>query len=203
MSETTTTSDTDTVTLVIHKYQVDMLAKNGATLVDQGGNSYSINSLMLSGRMSLDCGIYKPKSNGDSNIKYLIQPYLSSSYDKKDIPLLNILASPMSSREREKGYYTNDPYKINENAGMGGSSKWEMAPQVTIIDVTSKTQDGNLTDSGSKILTGGTHGRRCSDYYVVLNEVLDMTKLVNPNDVSLSSVDFSFLVNPNRYKKDT
>ena len=35
---TTPTSNTDTVTLVIHKSLVDMLAKKGANIVDQSGN---------------------------------------------------------------------------------------------------------------------------------------------------------------------
>ena len=35
-----------------------------------------------------------------------------------------------------------------------------------------------------------------------LNEVLDVTDSVNPNNVSLHSVDFGFLINSNRDKKD-
>ena len=40
------------------------------------------------------------------------------------------------------------------------------------------------------ISTIGPHGRLCFDYYVLLNEVLDMTDLVNPNAVSIRSEDF-------------
>ena len=41
-----------------------------------------------------------------------------------------------------------------------------------------------------KISTIGPHGRLRFDYYVGLNEVLDMTDLVNPNAVSIRSEDF-------------
>ena len=80
-------------------------------------------------------------------------------------------------------------------------SKWKISPQLIISDVTSRTQDGNLTNSGYNILTSVPHGRLYSDYYVGLNEVLDMTDLVNPKSVSLRSDNFSFMMNPNRYKK--
>ena len=107
----------------------------------------------------------------------------------------------MSSGEQKKGDDTNDPYKCHNNSGMGESSKCKMAPQIITSDVTSKTQYGNLTNSGSNISTSGPHGRRCSDYYVGLNEVLDMTDSVNKNAVSLRSVEFSFMMNPNGDKK--
>ena len=69
---TTTTSNTDTVTPVILKSQVSMLAKKGDTLVDQGGNSYSINALMLSGCTSLDHGISNTAANWETNIHNLL-----------------------------------------------------------------------------------------------------------------------------------
>ena len=68
VSETTTTSNTYTVILVIPKSQVVMLSKKGDTLVDQGGDSYLINALMLSDRNSLDNGISNPTANGETNI---------------------------------------------------------------------------------------------------------------------------------------
>ena len=108
----------------------------------------------------------------------------------------------MSSEERKKGDDTDDPSECNENVGMGDSSKRKMAPQLIISAVTSKKQDGNLTNSGANISTSEPHGQRYSDYYVVLNEVLDMTNLVNLNAISIYSADFSFLMNPNRDKKD-
>ena len=74
--------------------------------------------------------------------------------------------------------------------------------QLIISYVTSKTQDGNLKDSGANILTSGPHGRRCSDYYVGLNEVMEMMELVNPNAVSIRSSDFAFMINQNGDKKD-
>ena len=107
----------------------------------------------------------------------------------------------MSSGERKKGYDTNDPPKYNNNSGMGEISKWKMAPHIIISAVTSKTQDGNLTNSGSNIPTSGPHGRRCSGYYVGLNEILDMTDLVNPNYVSIRYAYFEFMTNPNIDKK--
>ena len=76
-----------------------------------------------------------------------------------------------------------------------------MAPQLIISAVTSKTQDGNITYSRDNILTSVPHGRLYSDYYVGLNEVLDMTDLVNSNAVSIFSDDFSFVMNPNIDKK--
>ena len=76
-----------------------------------------------------------------------------------------------------------------------------MAPQLIISDVTSRTQDGNLTNSGDNISTSVPHGRLYSEYYVGLNEVLDITDLVNPNAVSLCYEDFLFMMNPNVDKK--
>ena len=61
---TKTTSNIDTVTLVIPNSQVSMLAKKGSTLVNQGRNSYSINALMLSDCKSLDNVITNTTYNG-------------------------------------------------------------------------------------------------------------------------------------------
>ena len=76
-----------------------------------------------------------------------------------------------------------------------------MAPQLIISAVTSKTQDGNITNSGNKILTSGPHVRLSSYYYVGLNEVTEMTDFVSPKSVHLCSKAFSFTMNPNRDKK--
>ena len=65
----------------------------------------------------------------------------------------------------------------------------------------SKTQDVNLTNSGANISTSVPHGLQCSEYYVVLNEVLYTADSFNPNAVSLSSAYFTFLINPNGDKK--
>ena len=110
---TTTTSDKETVSLVITKSQVDMLAKTGDTPVDQGGNLYSMNALMLSDRKSLDHVISTPKSNGDTNVPYPLQPSLSPSYTKEEIPSSKILALPMSSGEKKKGNDTDDTSGCN------------------------------------------------------------------------------------------
>ena len=80
---TTTKSNTYTVTLVLPKPQVNMLSKRGATLVDQGKNSYLNNALMLSGHTSFDRVISKPTANGDTNLPYLLQTSLSPSYSKE------------------------------------------------------------------------------------------------------------------------
>ena len=77
-----------------------------------------------------------------------------------------------------------------------------MALQLIISAMKSKTQDGNLTNSGSNISTSGPHGRRCSDYYVGLNEVLYMKDLVNPNAVGICSTNFAYMMNPNGDKKE-
>ena len=75
-----------------------------------------------------------------------------------------------------------------------------MAPQLIICAVTSNTQDGNLNKSGDNISTSGPHGRLCSDYYMGLNEVLDMKDLVNSNAVSLRSEDF-FIYDESKWRK--
>ena len=77
-----------------------------------------------------------------------------------------------------------------------------MAPQLIVSDVTSMTQDGNLTASYSNISNSRPHVRRCSDYYVGLNEVLDMEYSVSTNAVSIFSADFSFMMNTNGDKKE-
>ena len=51
VSATATKSDIDTVTIVIPKYQVAMLDKKGANIVDQVGKSYLTNALIIPGRM--------------------------------------------------------------------------------------------------------------------------------------------------------
>ena len=76
-----------------------------------------------------------------------------------------------------------------------------MSPQLIISAVTSKEQGGNLIESGDNISTIVPNGQLYSDYYVGLNEVLEMTDLVNPNAVSLCSEDFSFMMNSNGDKK--
>ena len=187
---TATTSDTYTVELVIPKSQVTMLAKRGAILVDKCGKSYSINALILSDCKSRDHGISNPTANEGTNTPYIIKPALSPSYTKEEITSSKISASLMSSGEWKKVDDTGDSSRCNDNAGMGESSNWKKAPQLIISAVTSKTQDGNLNNSGANISTSGPHGRRCSDYYLGLNKVMDMTDLVNPNAVSLCYDDF-------------
>ena len=155
LSPTTTKSDTYTVTLVIPKSQVSMLDQKGATLVDQGGNSYFMIALMISDCKSLNHGISKPTSNGETNSPYLLQPSLSPSYSNKEIPSSKIPASLMSSGERKKGDNSDDPSNCNENSDMGGRSKWKMVLQVIISAVASKTQDVNLTDSGTNLSDSG------------------------------------------------
>ena len=66
-----------------------MMSKKEATLVDQGGNSYLMNSLILSGHASLGHKISKPTLNGDTNAPYLLQSSLSPSYNKEEIPPKN------------------------------------------------------------------------------------------------------------------
>ena len=84
---------------------------------------------------------------------------------------------------------------------MGERINLKMALQLIIKAVTSKPQDGNLTDSGANISTSGTHGQRCYDYYLVLNKVLYMMESVNPNTVILCSLDLAFMLNPNEENK--
>ena len=111
VSETTTTSNTDTVNLLIPKFQVAMMAKKGDTIIYQGGNSYSMDVLMLSGFISLDHIISKPTYNGETNSPYLLQPSLSPSHDKEGITSRELSSSPMSLAKLEKGGDTNNPSK--------------------------------------------------------------------------------------------
>ena len=70
VSDTETPSAIDTITIEITKSQVAMLSKKGATIIDQGGNSYSMNALTLSNRMFHEYGVngyYKNKINEDIN----------------------------------------------------------------------------------------------------------------------------------------
>ena len=106
---TTTTSNTYTVNLLIPKFQVAMMAKKGDTIIDQGGNSYSMNVLMLSGFIYLDHIISKPTSNGETNSPYLLQPSLSPYQDKEGITSRELSSSPISSGKLEKGGDTNNP----------------------------------------------------------------------------------------------
>ena len=64
VSAAATPSAINTVTINIPKSQVAMLAKKGATIVNQGGNSYSMNALRLSNIMFNEDGV-----NGSSNNK--------------------------------------------------------------------------------------------------------------------------------------
>ena len=81
-----TTSDIYTVTIEIPKSQISMLAKKGDTLVDQGGNLYLMNALMLSVHTSLGHLISKPTVNGDNNETNILQSSLAPSYTKEYIP---------------------------------------------------------------------------------------------------------------------
>ena len=72
MLASSTTRDTDTVTLDITKSQVAILAKRGTTLVDQGRNSYLMNALMLSGCTYLGHGMYKPTVNRVTKAPYFL-----------------------------------------------------------------------------------------------------------------------------------
>ena len=57
----------DTNTTKIPKSQVAMLSKKGDTIIEKGGNSYSMNALTLSNRMFHEYevnGYYNDKVNG-------------------------------------------------------------------------------------------------------------------------------------------
>ena len=81
-----TTSNIYTVTLVIPKSQVVMLAKKVGTLVDQGGNSYLMNAFMLPSCTYLYHVIPKPTVNGGTNAPYLLWSSLALYYAKEEIP---------------------------------------------------------------------------------------------------------------------
>ena len=158
--------------------------------------------------------------NGASNniVKEEINhPYLLDGITlcaNEEARLGNILSSPMSSGDQKKKDDTNytskqnitsishNAYKYNTNTCMVDKSKCKMAPKLIISAVTSNTQDDNITNSGANIFTSGLHGRQSSEYYTVLNEVLNTIYSVNPNAVSIFSADFIFLTNTNGSKKD-
>ena len=79
---------------------------------------------------------------------------------------------------------------------------WVIAPQLIINSATSNIQDAPLTESSANILNSGTHGRRCFEYHVGINEVLNMRELFNHNAVSLCSAGFAFLMNHNSSVED-
>ena len=87
---------------------------------------------------------------------------------------------------------TSIPYEV---ANIMEYLNWAVALKLIISDVTSKTKDVTLTDSGANILTSDPHRRRCSDYYAGINNVLNIIDSVNPNTVSLHSTDFECLIN--------
>ena len=74
---------------------------------------------------------------------------------------------------------------------------WDVAQNIIIIADKTNNQDGNLTETGTIILTSGPHGRQCSECYSRINETIDMIESVNPNTASLSSADFSFMMKSN------
>ena len=77
-----------------------------------------------------------------------------------DSPRYNIDDShgPYNNREVISSSYETS--NINEYTIMVEDLTWEVAPQITISEVTSKNQDINLYDSGANILTSGPHGQR-------------------------------------------
>ena len=98
------------------------------------------------------------------------------------------LASAMSSGEHN-GYVddNDDPYNIrevksgshettniNDYSSLVEELNWAVAPKLIISVVAAKTQERNLTESGANILTIRPHGRRCSEYYMGHNQVLDL-----------------------------
>ena len=83
VSNSSTQSSMAIITIDIPKYQVDMLAKNGATLVYQRDNSYSPNAMMFSNRKyrgNINDGSSKNKLNWQINPTYLLNN-LSSCND--------------------------------------------------------------------------------------------------------------------------
>ena len=81
-----TQSAMDTITIEIHNSQVAVLSKKMATLVDQGGNSYSMNSMKLSNRKSWENSNDGSSNNnfkGDINPPYLLDTL--SSWNNEDV----------------------------------------------------------------------------------------------------------------------
>ena len=79
---------------------------------------------------------------------------------------------------------------------------WDVAQKLIIIADKTNNQDGNLTETGTIILTSRPHGRQCSECYSRINEMIDMIESVNPNTASLSSADFSFMMKSNWLVED-
>ena len=109
VSAAATPSDIDKITIEILKYQVTMLAKNGATLIDQVVNSYSMNTLTLSNCMfneDVVSGSLNNKVNGEINPPYLFNTITSCNNEEVHLGIFS--ASPMSSREQKNKYDNND-----------------------------------------------------------------------------------------------
>ena len=62
----------DSITFEIPKSQLAMLAKNSATIVDQGDSSYLMNVVTLSTLALGDSGVYKNNLNWEVNPSYLL-----------------------------------------------------------------------------------------------------------------------------------
>ena len=96
VSSDTTPSDMDTIMIEIPKSQVAMLLKKGSTLIDQGGDSYSMNASRISNIMFNEDGV-----NGASNNKVneeIKPPYLLYSVTlcaNEEVHLEKIVASPL------------------------------------------------------------------------------------------------------------
>ena len=96
VSAAATPSAINTVTIKIPKSQVAMLAKKGATIFDQGGDSYSMNASRISNIMFNEDGV-----NGASNNKVneeIKPPYLLYSVTlcaNEEVHLEKIVASPL------------------------------------------------------------------------------------------------------------
>ena len=116
---TTAPRSMDTITVESTKYQLAMLAKKGASIVDQGGNSYLMNAMTFSTIAPCDSGLYKNKLNGEFKPLYLLNDLTSGKNEtepnRENCPSSIFLASPMSSGDHNGNIYnTDDSYKIKE-----------------------------------------------------------------------------------------
>ena len=95
------------ITIDIPKSQVTMLAKNGATNVDKGGKSYSMNAMAFSKHKyceNINDGVSNNKFNGEIKPPYLLDnlPSRKNEYFHSNLPSPIFLDSLMSLGDQKK-----------------------------------------------------------------------------------------------------
>lgn len=119
----------DSITIDIPKYQVDILAQKGATIVNQGGNSYSMSEATLSTFTTYQCQtsrVYRSNLNGESKPTYLLNAPTSGyneAYTNPSTRPFSGFSTSFTSLEEHNGDVdylidsigeSDDPYNLRE-----------------------------------------------------------------------------------------